>query len=353
MEISSAQVVFPAEPFAETLAWFTDRLGFAIESIWPADGPRVAVVTGHGLRIRLDRSSTSPPGELLLHTDDTSEPAELTGPNGTVARFEPARLPLTIPPLAPTFVITGAPANGDGWGVGRAGMRYRDLIPDRQGGRFIASHIHIPTAGPVPDYVHYHHIRFQLIFVRSGWVRVVYEDQGEPFVMEAGDCVLQPPLIRHRVLESSENLEVVEIGCPAEHQTFADPGLELPNATLDPDRDFGDQCFVRHRAAEAVWTPWRRPGFEVRNSGIDEATNGLASVEVIRPLPAADRDPTVAAHDGELLFYFVLAGSVGLVVDEPTRLESGEAVTLPAGQRYGFGDPSIDLELLEVRLPAW
>ena len=30
----------------------------------------------------------------------------------------------------------------------RAGMRYRDLVPDRQGGRIIASHIHIRDAGP-------------------------------------------------------------------------------------------------------------------------------------------------------------------------------------------------------------
>ena len=53
-----------------------------------------------------------------------------------------------------------------------------------------------------------------MIAVRRGWVRVVYEDQGEPFVMEAGDLVLQPPGIRHRVLESSPGLEVVEITLP-------------------------------------------------------------------------------------------------------------------------------------------
>ena len=35
--------------------------------------------------------------------------------------------------------------------AGRAGMVYRDLIPDRLGGAFIASHITIPEGGPVPD----------------------------------------------------------------------------------------------------------------------------------------------------------------------------------------------------------
>ena len=71
-------------------------------------------------------------------------------------------------------------------------MEYRDLLPDRLGGRLIASHIRIRDGGPVPDYVHYHAIDFQLIYVRAGWVRVVYEDQGPPFVMHAGDCVVQP-----------------------------------------------------------------------------------------------------------------------------------------------------------------
>ena len=107
-------------------------------------------------------------------------------------------------------------------------MQYRDLIPDRQGGRYIASHIRIPDGGPVPDYVHFHEIRFQLIYCYRGWVRVVYEDQGEPFVMNAGDCVLQPPLIRHRVLESSAGLEVVEIGVPAVHATHVDHERALP-----------------------------------------------------------------------------------------------------------------------------
>ena len=88
-------------------------------------------------------------------------------------------------------------------GEGRAGMLYRDLIPSRLGGRYIASHITIPDGGPVADWVHFHRIALQMIFVRRGWVRVVYEDQGEPFVMNAGDMVLQPPEIRHRVLESS------------------------------------------------------------------------------------------------------------------------------------------------------
>ena len=134
-------------------------------------------------------------------------------------------------------------------------MHYRDLIPSRLGGRYIASHIAIAEGGPVADWVHFHRIAFQLICVRKGWVRVVYEDQGEPFVMAAGDMVLQPPGIRHRVLESAPGLEVVEITCPALHETFADHEMALPNGSSDPARDYEGQRFLHHVAAT---TPWRR-----------------------------------------------------------------------------------------------
>ena len=72
-------------------------------------------------------------------------------------------------------------------------MLYRDLVPDRLGGSIIASHISIPDGGPVPDMVHYHTIGFQLIYCYRGWVRLVYEDQGPEFIINAGDCVIQPP----------------------------------------------------------------------------------------------------------------------------------------------------------------
>eukprot|EP01052_Picozoa_sp_SAG31_P001309 SAG31_NODE_44_length_31168_cov_16.507290_19_plen_124_part_00 len=60
--------------------------------------------------------------------------------------------------------------------------------------------------------VHFHRVAFQIIYCLKGWVRLSYEGQGPPFVLRAGDCVLQPPTIRHRVLESGDGLEVVELG---------------------------------------------------------------------------------------------------------------------------------------------
>lgn len=117
-------------------------------------------------------------------------------PNGTRVDVVEAEPPLRVPALRPSLCLSRHAAGC--WGTGRAGMLYRDLVPDRQGGRFIASHIRIEEGGPVPDYVHFHKVRFQAIYVICGWVEVVYEDQGAPFVMHTGDCVLQPPQIRHR-----------------------------------------------------------------------------------------------------------------------------------------------------------
>ena len=256
---------------------------------------------------------------------------------------------MTVPPTRQALVRTLHDENAH-WGVGRAGMRYRDLLPDRHGGAFIASHIRLLQGGPVADYVHYHKVRFQLIFCRKGWVRVVYEGQGEPFLLEAGDCVLQPPLIRHRVLESSAGAEVVEIGAPAQHITLADPHMSLPSAPLPPDHDFGGQRFVRSRQSDAVWQPWRLPGFEARDTGIAQATDGLASVRVVRQAQA--QSEAHHSQDSEFCFFYVLSGQLQLTLDGQTQtLGADDSLTLPAGLPYGLSTQGA-VEFLEVLLPA-
>ena len=104
----------------------------------------------------------------------------------------------------------------------------------------------------MPDYCHYHHIHFQMIFCYKGWVEVVYEDQGSPFLLQPGDCVLQPPRIRHRVLEASDNLEVIEIGSPAVHKTMRDFNITLPNEIINETRLFDGQNFLRHVSVKVV-----------------------------------------------------------------------------------------------------
>jgi quercetin dioxygenase-like cupin family protein len=353
--IEAAEVVLPCAELDATLLFFTERLGFRISAIFPADSPAVAVVVGHGLRVRLDRAAEGSPGVLRLLCRDPAALAggatELLAPNGTRVVLAPANPPVRLPPLRPSFVVTRRSESA--WSSGRAGMLYRDLVPDRQGGRIIASHIRIPDGGPVPDYVHYHRVRFQMIYCLQGWVRVVYEDQGPPFVLAAGDCALQPPEIRHRVLECSPGFEVIEVSSPAEHETLADLALELPTKDVRPDRLFGGQRFTRHAAAAAAFSPWRVAGFEARDLGIAAATDGLADARVVRrraePGSAADR-VSLEAHDAELRFGFLLSGSTTLHAQgrAPQRLGAGDAFLIPPGHEHALRECGRDLELLEL-----
>ena len=75
----------------------------------------------------------------------------------------------------------------------------RDLIPGRLGGRFIASHIVIPDGGPVPD-LSTTSGPFPAHLLQCGLGRWSTRIRAT-VVMHSGDWI-QPPHIRHRVLES-------------------------------------------------------------------------------------------------------------------------------------------------------
>lgn len=353
--VQSAEVVLPSHDLTADLDFYTRVLGFRLNTIFPADDPAVAVLSGRGLRIRLERGAAIVPGVLRLQCNDVDAFAggqrALTSPSGVRIQIVDAHPPLEMPPTQHAFVVRRLKDNTP-WVIGRAGMRYRDLIPGRLGGSIIASHIRIPDAGPVPDMVHYHTVGFQLIFCYHGWVRLVYEDQGLPFVLKAGDCVIQPPGIRHRVLESSENLQVIEIGVPAEHVTTVDHDMTLPTSRLNPDRVFGGQRFCRSEGHASVWTAWRLPGFEARETGIGSATAGVASVRVARPVGRAHGQ--VTSHTSDILFAFVLSGSLTLSGDGQGvhALSEGDAYVIPPDMKTALNHCSEDLQVLEVSLPA-
>ncbi|KAI0193092.1 RmlC-like cupin domain-containing protein [Astrocystis sublimbata] len=361
MEISSAEVLLSSKGIAEDVEFWTSGspgLGFRMDQIYPADDPQVVTLTGHGLRLRLDRSAVGlGPGMVRLlcsEFDSQSQPRELTSPSGTRVVLVSASEPMVQPPTKHAFISCRLKDNAP-WVVGRAGMHYRDLIPARLGGAIIASHIRIPDAGPVPDNVHYHDVGFQLIYCHAGWVRLVYEDQGEPFILRAGDCVIQPPQIRHRVLESSGGLEVVEVGVPAEHLTTIDHEMELPTPDYRPDREWAGQKFVHSQLKDAVWRPWRIPGFEARDTGVEDGTKGVAAVRVVRPAEGGCQTASVmTSHDSDILFTFVLSGSCTLHGEGQGShiLGEGDAFTLPPGLKTCLADGSADLSMLEVSLPG-
>ena len=106
----------------------------------------------------------------------------------------------------------------------RSFMEYRDLgIETATHGQFRAHVIRIKkdatgdhalhTTG-----LHRHLCDFQMYYVLNGWIKFVYEGQGE-HTFHAGDCVLQPAGIVHNELECSDDVEILEIYSPAVHQT--------------------------------------------------------------------------------------------------------------------------------------
>lgn len=269
----------------EAIDQYTKHLGYRLDMLMPADEPREAIVSKNGEALRL---MSVPPavagGSTVRENHPAAEAAPLLRKEGSLEK----------PPKGGTQ---------NSWITGRAGMEYRDLIPDRVGGKVIASHIRITKGGEVPDYVHYHKVRFQMIYCKAGWVRVVYEDQGPPFVLNAGDCVLQPPEIRHRVLESSAGAEVLEVSAPAEHQTWVEHELELPTSELKPDRIFDGQRFVLHRGDSMA----SDEACAITETEIEEATQGYSSVRMVRLAAGAVYSPE---RFGEFVFLYVLSGNI-------------------------------------------
>ena len=348
-----AEMRLPTQELRDDLPFYTKILGMRLDSIYPADNPEVAVLSGHGLRIRIQKGAAEAPGTLRILTDNPDGFAEgqrsLTAPNGTRIEIDALNPPVHLPETQHAFVVRRL-ADQAPWVIGRAGMHYRDLIPTRLGGAMIASHIRIPDGGPVPDMVHFHKVGFQLIFCIKGWVDVVYEDQGGPIRLNAGDCFIQPPEIRHRVLTASDGIEVIEIGVPADHVTEIEHEMNLPTPYFRPDREWQGQRFVHNVGAKGIFSPFRIPGFEARDTTINAGTKGVASVMVARPTG----DAPWTKHHGDILFSFVMEGEMTLEGEgkDPFRLSPGDAFVIPPDMATRYADCTPELELLEVSLPG-
>jgi quercetin dioxygenase-like cupin family protein len=345
-QIRSAQIVVACENLNQTLEFFTATLGFRLKMIFPADSPSTAVVAGFGITLRLVESDEIQPVTLHLIGDFREQNKPVLFENITLS-FECSDAPLNIPDSANEMVVSTL-ENENVWHSGRAGMEYRDLIPSRLGGKFIASHIRINKGGEVPDYVHFHKVHFQMIYCLAGWAKLVYQDQGAPFVMKAGDCVLQPPEIRHRVLECSDAFEVLEIGCPAVHETFVDHQMKLPNNKYNPDRVFSEQRFIHHIGENEVWANSGIENIESCDTGIGEATKDLADVQTLRTLTEINFSVN---HSEDFLFFFIRHGSLKLFdpQGETYRLEKKSSFVLPKNVQYLI-EAEKGLEMIRVTL---
>ena len=349
-ELSQAAILLPAGSMADTVDMFIQRYGFRVSRVFPADDPQSIEMLGWGLKLIFETGAKASGLVLRLPAAAAPEPglAAEDAPNGVRLEWGDPEPGDIWQPIAAEARHIGSTAE-DAWHIGRAGLRYRDLLPDRLGGGIIASQIRLLHGGPVPDYVHYHRVTFQMIYCRSGWVEVVYEDQGPPFVMREGDCVLQPPGIRHRVLASSAGAEVVELACPASHETFGDLEMVLPNGEARYGLAYGGQAFVWHRADEATTQDAGAAGWRWRDFGFVRATHGLAEAGV------ADASAGAASWElddaGVFRFVFVVSGEVVLRQQASLTLATGEgAVLLPGAAARLEASDAAPGKLLYVRL---
>jgi len=104
----------------------------------------------------------------------------------------------------------------------RSYVQYRDLGIREATGGLIAAHVNRRN-GPFrkEDVVqrHFHHLKFQMVYVLKGWTRFEVDGHGEHTV-EAGGCWIQPAGIKHTVLAYSDDLEVLEVVIPADYETI-------------------------------------------------------------------------------------------------------------------------------------
>jgi len=108
------------------------------------------------------------------------------------------------------------------WAQGmRKIFEYRDLgIEAGTNGEYVA-HVIRANGEEEGDQIHEwhnHECRFQMVFILKGWAKFEYEGMGVRTLRE-GDCINQIPMLKHREIECSDDLEMLEIVSPANFKT--------------------------------------------------------------------------------------------------------------------------------------
>jgi Cupin domain len=99
--------------------------------------------------------------------------------------------------------------------------QYRDLGIAGATGGMVRAHVikMVPPCDPAEvSKRHFHDVEFQMIYVLKGWIKGEYEGAGV-VTMRQGSCWLQPPKIKHAVLDYSDDCELLEIIMPADFAT--------------------------------------------------------------------------------------------------------------------------------------
>jgi uncharacterized RmlC-like cupin family protein len=103
----------------------------------------------------------------------------------------------------------------------RSYAKYRDLGIANATSGLVQAHVirFVPPCRPQDvSKLHYHEVDFQMVYVLKGWIKTAFDGQGA-IVMRTGSCWIQPPRIEHKVLDYSDDCEVLEIVLPADFKT--------------------------------------------------------------------------------------------------------------------------------------
>jgi hypothetical protein len=119
-----------------------------------------------------------------------------------------------------TFVATHHGPDAFEQGLRRY-AQYRDLGIAGATSGMVRAHVikMIPPCDPAEvSKQHFHDVEFQMVYVLKGWIKGEYEGAGV-VTMREGSCWLQPPKIKHSVLDYSDDCELLEIIMPADFAT--------------------------------------------------------------------------------------------------------------------------------------
>ena len=93
-----AEIVVPCLDLDQTLSFFIENLGFRVEMITPADNPKMAIVSGYGLRLCLRSGGSGKDIFLRLHSTDRKAQT-LQAPNGTTIEIINPSVGVELPEL--------------------------------------------------------------------------------------------------------------------------------------------------------------------------------------------------------------------------------------------------------------
>ncbi|MBU3738335.1 MAG: cupin, partial [Rhodoferax sp.] len=106
--VRHAQVLVACTPLEPTLAFLQRELGFQVDAIFPADNPNVAMVSAHGVSLRLQQGASGGASDLYLLCDTPPGDGHrlLTAPNGLRIHLVDADPPMRQPVTRQQLVLT-------------------------------------------------------------------------------------------------------------------------------------------------------------------------------------------------------------------------------------------------------